>query len=106
MAARHLVSPHALWLRNGALEAAGRDIAVVIDAVATITQIIVIGGEEATLCIVLRTEDAAFIGKDCHYVIIRFDDVYFWCDIHYDELMSNWNRLTQCEAPVKIEPLK
>lgn len=32
--------------------------------------------------------------------------VYEWLDLHKDELMSNWERLTNSEKPEKIEPLK
>ncbi len=32
--------------------------------------------------------------------------VYEWLDLHRDELMDNWERLSNSEAPVKIEPLK
>ena len=32
--------------------------------------------------------------------------VYEWLDIHKDELLDNWNRLTNFETPQKIEPLK
>ena len=32
--------------------------------------------------------------------------VYEWLDLHKDELLDNWMRLSNCEAPVKIEPLK
>ena len=29
-----------------------------------------------------------------------------WLDLHREELMENWKRLSQMEAAVKIEPLK
>ena len=32
--------------------------------------------------------------------------VYELLDLHKDELMSNWERLTNSEKPEKIEPLK
>ena len=32
--------------------------------------------------------------------------VYEWLDLHRDELMENWERLTNSEAAKKIEPLK
>lgn len=32
--------------------------------------------------------------------------VYEWLDLHQDELLDNWRRLTNYESPVKIEPLK
>ena len=32
--------------------------------------------------------------------------VFEWLDLHRDELMDNWNRLTNSEAAIKIEPLK
>ena len=32
--------------------------------------------------------------------------VYEWLDIHKDELLENWKRLTNSEAALKIEPLK
>ena len=32
--------------------------------------------------------------------------VYEWLDIHKEELMRNWERLINFEAPEKIEPLK
>ena len=32
--------------------------------------------------------------------------VYEWLDLHRDELMENWVRLSNSEAPKKIEPLK
>ena len=31
--------------------------------------------------------------------------VYEWLDLHKDELMDNWNRLQNSEAPHKIVPL-
>ena len=32
--------------------------------------------------------------------------VYEWLDLHRDELMENWERLSNCEAAKKIDPLK
>lgn len=32
--------------------------------------------------------------------------VYEWLDLHKDELLANWERLTKFETPEKIEPLK
>ena len=32
--------------------------------------------------------------------------VFEWLDLHYDELMENWNRLERKETLLKIEPLK
>ncbi len=32
--------------------------------------------------------------------------VYEWLDLHREEQMDNWKRLSQMEAAVKIEPLK
>ena len=32
--------------------------------------------------------------------------VFEWLDLHEQELMDNWNRLQNSEAPQKIEPLK
>ena len=32
--------------------------------------------------------------------------VYEWLDIHKDELLENWKRLTNSEAALEIEPLK
>ena len=32
--------------------------------------------------------------------------VFEWLDLHYDELMDNWNRLKRGEEPLPIEPLK
>ncbi|MBC8602960.1 DUF4160 domain-containing protein [Parabacteroides acidifaciens] len=32
--------------------------------------------------------------------------VYEWLDLHKDELLANWERLCNYEAPLKIEPLK
>ena len=32
--------------------------------------------------------------------------VYEWLDLHKDELMENWKRLSNHEAANKIEPLK
>ena len=32
--------------------------------------------------------------------------VFEWLDLHYDELMENWNRSERKEALLKIEPLK
>lgn len=31
--------------------------------------------------------------------------VYEWLDLHKDELMANWMRLTNYESPERIEPL-
>ncbi len=31
--------------------------------------------------------------------------VYEWLDLHKDELMDNWQRLSESKAPVKISPL-
>ena len=30
---------------------------------------------------------------------------YEWLDLHKDELMDNWQRLSESKAPVKISPL-
>lgn len=32
--------------------------------------------------------------------------VFEWLDIHREEIMANWQRMAQREAPQKIEPLK
>lgn len=32
--------------------------------------------------------------------------VFEWLDMHKDELLDNWNRLSNMESPMKIEPLK
>ena len=32
--------------------------------------------------------------------------VYEWLDLHKDELLDNWRRLSNYESPMKIEPLK
>lgn len=32
--------------------------------------------------------------------------VYEWLDLHRDELMENWERLSNSEAAKKIEPLR
>lgn len=32
--------------------------------------------------------------------------VYEWLDLHKEELLDNWMRLKNYEAPVKIDPLK
>lgn len=32
--------------------------------------------------------------------------VYEWLDLHKSELLENWERLQNSEAPVKIDPLK
>ena len=32
--------------------------------------------------------------------------VYEWLDLHKDELMKNWERLSNSESAEKIEPLK
>lgn len=32
--------------------------------------------------------------------------VYQWLDLHKEELMNNWERLSIFEAPNKIKPLK
>ena len=32
--------------------------------------------------------------------------VYEWLDLHRDELMENWERLSNSEVAKKIEPLK
>ncbi len=32
--------------------------------------------------------------------------VYEWLDLHREELMENWRRLSNSEAALKIEPLK
>jgi len=32
--------------------------------------------------------------------------VYEWLDLHRDELMENWERLSNSEAAQKIDPLK
>ncbi|WP_455635955.1 DUF4160 domain-containing protein [Parabacteroides sp.] len=32
--------------------------------------------------------------------------VYEWLDLHQEELMDNWRRLANKEAPRKIEPLE
>ena len=32
--------------------------------------------------------------------------VYEWLDLHKDELLDNWRRLSKYESPMKIEPLK
>lgn len=32
--------------------------------------------------------------------------VYEWLDLHKDELLDNWRRLTNYEPPIKIDPLK
>ena len=32
--------------------------------------------------------------------------VYEWLDLHRDELMENWERLSNSEAAKKIDPLK
>lgn len=32
--------------------------------------------------------------------------VYEWLDLHKEELLENWTRLTKFESPIKIEPLK
>ncbi len=34
------------------------------------------------------------------------NNVFVWMDEHYDELMANWARLQNGEAPLPIEPLK
>ena len=31
--------------------------------------------------------------------------VYEWLDLHKEELIENWNRLKNSDAPKKIEPL-
>ena len=31
--------------------------------------------------------------------------VYEWLDLHKDELLANWQRLTENQSPVKISPL-
>ena len=31
--------------------------------------------------------------------------VYEWLDLHKDELLNNWERLSNSEAPIKILPL-
>ena len=32
--------------------------------------------------------------------------VYEWLDLHQDELLENWRRLSNYESPVRIDPLK
>lgn len=32
--------------------------------------------------------------------------VYEWLDLHQDELLDNWRRLSNFESPVRIDPLK
>lgn len=32
--------------------------------------------------------------------------VYEWLDLHKEELLENWNRLKNSDAPKKIEPLR
>lgn len=32
--------------------------------------------------------------------------VYDWLDLHKDELLENWNRLSNFESPKRIDPLK
>lgn len=32
--------------------------------------------------------------------------VYEWLDLHQDELLDNWKRLSNFESPVRIDPLK
>ena len=32
--------------------------------------------------------------------------VYEWLDLHKDELLDNWRRLSNYESPMQIEPLK
>ncbi|MBQ6068011.1 MAG: DUF4160 domain-containing protein [Bacteroidales bacterium] len=32
--------------------------------------------------------------------------VYEWLDLHQEELMENWERLTNSKPAVKIDPLK
>ncbi len=32
--------------------------------------------------------------------------VYEWLDLHKEELIENWNRLKNSDAPKKIEPLR
>ena len=32
--------------------------------------------------------------------------VYEWLDLHQDELLENWSRLSNYESPVRIDPLK
>lgn len=32
--------------------------------------------------------------------------VYEWLDLHKDELLENWRRLSNYESPIKIDPLK
>lgn len=32
--------------------------------------------------------------------------VYQWLDLHYDELMANWERLKKGKEPLPIEPLE
>ena len=32
--------------------------------------------------------------------------VYEWLDLHRDELMENWRRLSNSEAALRIDPLK
>ena len=32
--------------------------------------------------------------------------VYEWLDLHQDELLDNWKRLSNFKSPVRIDPLK
>jgi hypothetical protein len=32
--------------------------------------------------------------------------IYTWMDLHYDEIMNNWNRLKDGQEPLPIKPLE
>ena len=43
---------------------------------------------------------------DHKLVYFVFFIFYEWLDLHRDELMENWERLSNSEAAKKIEPLR
>jgi len=36
----------------------------------------------------------------------ELNKVYKWMDLHYDELVENWNRLINGQEPLPIKPLE
>ena len=51
----------------------------------------------------ITIEDGVITGSMPHRAMRL---IYEWLDLHRDELMENWERLQNSEAPVKILPLK